>query len=302
MIEVAPAGVTIKKTLTDNLIGEKFNNQLWRKLLSEVCKEIDINHVGLDVISPFGFELLEDKSFLSHKLRRFYAYIGAPRHLNLDQEKMTSQFKQVFFEKLKYIKTRMLDDIVIVIENHKLNKLCQEGYQCKLTDKLIDIQFRPVDTDILTDYANYTVATLDGVHHEKGEGKEFRTNKMWRWRLYQLYIMQEQLFGSLLPPMTINEHKNYKAIFEVISNMIQLFYAPNMMAAEPTEQEKDIIFQLIKPRIATMYEVVKPRSYGDTKVIKCHAYHYDDDLELTLDLELYHQVINKIKRTYLEFG
>lgn len=297
------AATTIKKTISDSekLMGIAFNNRLWRETLKQVCQSIDTHHLGLEVISPFGFELLENKRYLSRKLRRFYAYIGAPRHLNINQEEIVSQFKEIFFEKLTRIDINMLNDFVIVIENNDLYKLRHDGYVCKPEDKLFDIQFRFVDTDILTDYANYTMAVLDGLYREKGEGKEFRVNKISRWRLYQLYIIQEQIFGNLLPPMNKDECKNYKAIFEVISNMIQLFYAPSMIKSAPTSQEEEIIGCLIKPRIAEMYKQINSYHGSQKKTIKCQAYHSDDVLELTLDAELYQDIFNRIKQTYLMF-
>lgn len=61
-----------------------FCNKSWRDLLENVCKQIDTNNIGLQVISPFGFELLEDKKFLHRSIKRLYCYIGVPSNARFD--------------------------------------------------------------------------------------------------------------------------------------------------------------------------------------------------------------------------
>ena len=53
-----------------------FCNISWRNFINGICKKIDKNQLGLQVISPFGFEVLEDKNFLYKSLKRLYCYIG----------------------------------------------------------------------------------------------------------------------------------------------------------------------------------------------------------------------------------
>lgn len=290
----------ISTTPQDELLGERFNNFLWRKILDDTCTIVDTDNLGLQVISPFGFELLEDKTYLSHRLRRFYAYIGVNKHLKLNKQKIISHFRKILFKKLSIVSPQMWNDIVIVIESDKIIKLKNDNYICKPTDKLIDIQLRVVDTDILTDYANYIITTLAGLHLEKGEGGAFRTNLIWRWRLYQLYIIQEQLFSQLLSPMPAIEDMLYKSIFKFLTNKIQPFFDPNLMHSTLTDQENIIIHGLIKPRIEKMYKCINNLK-NDKITIQCQDYHRNENLELTLDKKIYDLAINKIKETYLKF-
>lgn len=283
------------------LITGPFNNRRWRQILREVCDNFIFSPLKLGVISPFGFELLEDKRYLSRHLRRFYAYIGAPRSHAFDKDAITKNFKEALFQKLAREEPLLLKDVVIVVENEHLTLLKEEKYICQPTDKLLDIQCRAVETDILTDYSEYLMATLSGLYEEKGEGKAFRTNMMWRWRFYQLYIMQEHLFGHLLPVMSLRERQYYHTLFTLTSNKIYLFYEPEEMSTPPTAKEKDIIQALIKPRIARLYEAVQPHQGEAYRLIKCQAYHHEDELEMKIQLALYHPTIQKIKQTYLSF-
>ncbi len=46
------------KKLQHELINNAcFNNKLWRSILNKIISEIDIHNVGLQIISPFGFEV-----------------------------------------------------------------------------------------------------------------------------------------------------------------------------------------------------------------------------------------------------
>ncbi|HVY53306.1 MAG TPA: hypothetical protein VHA13_02185 [Gammaproteobacteria bacterium] len=280
-------------------MGKIFNNRFWRQILTEVCQKIDGQNIGLQVISPFGFELLEDRNFFSRNLRRFYAYIGIPGRINFEKDAIASDFKKSLFAKLTQIGTQFIDDIVIIYENETLHKLRNNDYICKPTDKLLDIQVRSVEIDILTDYANYIIAILDGLYREKGEGKDYNTCEKQRWRLYQLYIMQETIFGYLLPTMTISEKIAYGSISTMIRNSIQVFYAINTSTSKPSWQEKEIIHHLIKPRIEKMYNAVNSENNHPKIKLSCKGYHFADELNLIIDLDIYHRAIDKIKRTYL---
>ncbi len=300
-MDLAISRINENSATQDALLEPVFNNGLWRQIITEACKITDqYFKVGLEIISPFGFEVLEDKKFLSNKLRRFYCYIGAPYQSNVDKNEVVSLFKQVLFSHLESIESRMLEDIVIVIQNEHLDKLRPDNYLCKLTDKLIDIQFRPVTKDILSDYANYTITTLDGILSNKGESGCYKTNKMRRWRLYQLYIMQEQLFGELISPMSPDECAAYHELFNFISNMIQIFYTPSMMDIAPNATEQHILNFLIKPRL----NLIKNAVLGDSNElleVSCRAYHFEDMLNLHISKQIYWHAFNKIRRTYLSF-
>lgn len=293
---------TDEKIITQyKLINDNFDNYHWRKIINETCHGIDTSNLNISAISPFGFELLEKKKYLSKKLRRFYIYIGIANNTEIGKNKVISIFEKKFLKQLSVIDSRMLDDIVVIVKNDLLTKLRNTNYICKPTDKLLDIQVRHVKTDILTDYAEYIIASLSGIHLEKGEGSEFKTNIMWRWRLYQLYIMQENIFGHLLPPMSRLELQNYLKIFGITSNCIQFFFEPNNMFIPPSREENEIIYKLIKPRVAEMLNIIKPKSPETRVKIECEAYHQYDLLHIELDQEYYSDAIDKIRETYLQF-
>lgn len=290
------------KDIEDILFTPNFNNAAWRQLLSQVCQDIDVSHVGLEVISPFGFEILKDnKKFLAGNLRRFYCYIGAPLSKHLDGDMVAAQYTEALLRRLRSMETRMSEDIVVVVQNKNFFKLKEEGYSCKPTDKLIDIQFRSVEKDILTDYANYIITTLGSLLSEEGEFKGHGQDRRLRWHMYQLYIIEEELFGEFISPMNAQQSKIYQTLPKEIKNMIQIFYSPELRYALSDNAEEDILNQLILPRLTLIQAAVNSAGTTEKTKVTSISYHYGTKLEFTLDSSAYHYAIDKIKNTYLSF-
>lgn len=290
-----------RQDIEDPLFTPSFNNAAWRQLLSQVCQEIDVSHAGLEVISPFGFEILENKKFLAGNLRRFYCYIGAPVNANLDGNTTTTRYRSSLLNRLRLMETRMFEDIVLVIENQTVHKLKDEGYICKSTDKLIDIQFRSVNENMLTDYANYIIATLGSLHSEEGEFKGHRQDRVKRWHLYQLYIIEEELFREFIPSMNDQQAQIYQTLPKKISNMIQIFYSPESRYGLPDDSEEDILNTLVLPRLALIQSAVNSTETRKKTKVTSISYHYEINLEFILDTSIYQYAIDKIKNTYLSF-
>jgi hypothetical protein len=278
------------------LMAGGFNNKAWRKLLSMTCFELQNQYPNITAISPFGFELLEDKTFLQGALRRFYIYIAAESH----RLELSEKFSKIFFEKLLVIDPLFFDDIVVLIKNDNLVKLKETNYCCTSTDKLIDIQARNTKLDILTEYANYIITSLMSIEQNKGEVAEYQVSKKFRWRLYQLYLMHEKLFSDLIEPLTAQQLSCYKLITRLVSNRIDIFYHDDGKE-NLDDVEKNLIENLVKPRIKAIINAIAPKK-GEGKVsLECAAFHYNDTLELTLSKFHYQLAVNKIKTTYLRY-
>jgi len=290
-----------KPRIVDALMGVAFNNRLWRNLTEDVCHQIDVNHQNFQVISPWGFEVTNDKKFLEKRLRRFYCYVGVPATENINKNKIASEYAAVIHEKIYHISEEMYNDIVLLIEHDKLTKLRSDDYVCKPNDKLIDVQVRSIEEDILTDYANYLMCTLSGMLEGKGESKEIIENKICRWRFYQLYIIQEQLFGYLLPPLTEEELKSYRSIFILTDNMIQVFYSPQSAKIPPNLWETYITESLIKKRLNLINLAISSPQKGENITIRSLSYHIEEEMELTLRKDIYQKALLHIKQSYLNF-
>ncbi len=174
-------------------------------------------------------------------------------------------------------------------------------YKCNHMDKLIDIQARIIDDNILCDYARYIICAVDSICSKKEEPRHFFENKRHRCRTYQLYVMLENIFGYLLPPMNVFLNESYSNLFKLIDNSIQIFYTPSEMFINASDHEMHILQMLITPRVNLMREVIQIGTPSDLIKLKCDAYHVEGQLELIINKKIYEKAIDKICLTYQKF-
>jgi hypothetical protein len=279
-----------------------FNNALWREILNSTTDEVNsFFNLDIETISPFGFEVLMDKRFLHGILRRFYCYLGTKKSISDDtQLKIIRYFYEKLMQKLSIKYPALFSSIVLVVMKDDFLYLVDDQYICKSTDKLIDIQFRQVNTNILDDYSNYVIASLDGLIMEKGEVKGYRDRAINRWRFYQLYIMQEELYRQYSPRMTTHEIQLFKNIPSLASNMIKVFFDSNSVNQKISTYEESLFQELILPRVNILYKVASGNSENIME-INSSAYHVKDDLSLNIDKEIYQDIMLKIKNTYNQY-
>lgn len=122
-----PFQLTTKSPYTNPIEGlyqnGRFNIHLWRSILKELIDKIDQNKIGLQIISPFGFEVMENDRFLESSLRRFYCYIGVPvAHFEM-AKKITILFEKTLMRFLANKYPDFHEDIVLKIIQDNFIKL-----------------------------------------------------------------------------------------------------------------------------------------------------------------------------------
>lgn len=277
-----------------------FNNLLWRQLLAAVCNEMK-NICEIEVISPFGFEPLEDKTFLSKNIRRYYCYLGIKQNESMLPSTIASLFRKKLFEMLAINDIKILEQFILIIEQDHFIQLQNEGYECQIQDKAIDIQCRYVTHGILDDYANYIIGSLDSLSGKKSDCADFIYNKRHRNRIYQLYLILETLFNHLAPPFLDKEKEIYKKIPHLVDNRIDIFFNKKILSEPATFEESCIYYDLIIPRILMIEKAVKNKEESENMQLTCEAYHIQDNLKITIDRNVYEKAKNKLIRTYLQF-
>ncbi|HSW94068.1 MAG TPA: hypothetical protein VLJ15_06935 [Gammaproteobacteria bacterium] len=259
------------------------------------------NICAMEVISPFGFEPLEDKTFLSKNIRRYYCYLGIKQNEPMPPSMIASVFRKKLFEILATFDKKVLDHFILIIEQDHFIQLKNEGYECQAHDKAIDIQCRYVTHGILDDYANYIIGSLDSLLKKKSDCADFIYNKRHRNRIYQLYLMLETLFNHLTPSFSDKEKDIYKRIPRLVNNRIDIFFNEKLLAEPATPEESCIYYDLITPRILMIEKVIKNKNENENMRLTCGAYHIQGDLEVTIDKNVYEEAKSKIIRTYLQF-
>lgn len=280
-----------------------FCNASWRNFIADICRQIDKNELGLQIISPFGFELLEDKKFLYKSIKRFYCYIGIPgkNAFGCDPIALSKEFLEKLMASIHEIGMRR-SDIAILVAQDKFTYFHENNYQCNNSDKLLDVQTKIIKDDLLRDYANYIICTVDSICSKKEEPRHFFENKRHRCRTYQLYVMLEKIFGYLLSPMTPFQKENFFSLFKLIDNSIQMFYTPSELLINASEYEVHTLRSLINPRVELMRQAIQVASCSsDLMKLQCEAYHVEGALELTIHKTIYENAVKKICSTYINF-
>lgn len=297
----------MKKSQPSTTERPVFKNALWRSILNEACKktclQLKVKNLKLDVISPFGFELTEDLSFLSKNLLRFYCYIGAnAAGESLGRSVVENAFKDALTTELKKGYPEFWKDTVLIITDaNKLHRLREVEYMCKPGDKLIDIEFRGnVKKDILVDYADYVIALLGGMQSKKiREIKGFVESQISRNRVYQIYIMLEKIFGYLVPKLSEGELVLFRKMFPIKNDISDIYRCSQSPAA--TKQDLLILKNLIFKRIELMFKAVSEGETVQKVELKCKSYHSNDILNLTLNESTYKKAMAFIRQTYSLF-
>ncbi len=291
----------VLKDPVDKILSDikPFDNYTWREIINKVCHLTDTAKIGIEAISPFGFEEL-DKKYLKKQLRRYYCYVGIPNEVDCDLNIIAQRYRNNLLHCIAESGIFAIDDIVIITENQSFLKLKPDYYDCRYTDKLIDIQVRHVKKSILDDYAEYLMASLAAHLLNIGEASEYATNQVRRRRYYQLYIIQEKLFGRYTQPMTDSEKKDYEALFCRANNALQLFFNPELLYAPPDTEEMRIIQETIKPRVQKMHTAIRGNGKNIIK-ISSNVYHCPGEICLELERDIYDQVYQQINNNYLNF-
>lgn len=281
---------------------EPFNNALWRELLNSTSDEVNyFFNLNIEAISPFGFEILMNRKFLYGNLRRFYCYLGTKKNI-LDemQAKVIQCFYEILIKKIASEYSSFFSSIVLVIMKDNFLYLTDKNYDCKPTDKLIDIQLRQVETTLLDDYSNYIIASLDSLVMAKGEVKGYKDRAINRWRFYQLYIMQEELYKKYSPCMSKREAQLFKNLPSLVSNMINIFFNKSVVSNAISTYEESLFQELILPRVDILYTVVSGNRKNIIVINSC-SYHVEDNLSLSIDKRIYSDTFLTVKNTYLHY-
>lgn len=205
-----------------------FNNRMWREIINQFSSKIE-SETGIKTygICPWGFEIFRNKVFLQKNIRRYFCYFGILNPVDDNELFQISNFVADNF--LSFISERqpeLSDDIVCLLSQERVRLLKDKTYQCKTNDKLLSV-FVYKTEDILNDYCNYIICSLDALNSRKGEARDYKTSILFRWRLFQLYLILEELFSDYCRSLDNIEKRMKKSIINFTNNLIQPFFTRN---------------------------------------------------------------------------
>src|SRR5260221_5873605 len=120
----------------------RFDVGLWRAILGQVVRTIDVGAMGLEVICPFGFEVFQSAEFLSRKLARLYCYVGVPDHawnaqLPIDIELL---FLETLLSKVTEVDSPFVAEIALAKTTSGIWHYRPEGHRYGINEKFIYVR------------------------------------------------------------------------------------------------------------------------------------------------------------------
>jgi hypothetical protein len=289
------------KTSLWHTLPDSFNRFAWMSFVNDVTKSFELEHgIKLDVIIPWGFEVFNNEAYLYKRLRRFYCYFGIEPNLKIDKEKLAYELGMSIINKLKKTDERFYRQVVACLAGETPFLLREPNYMCQFDDCVIVAVVKNSD-NIMRDYARYILGTLDGIAKGVGEISDYMNYLIPRWRLFQLYLMHEELFGYLLTKMSKDQQNLKDKCVSNASNHIWPFYNFPASNVPASFLEQKIINDLILPRIFEIKQVI----IADKSEIiedKIESFHSEQSLNIYISKERYGSVIEKIILTYNKLG
>lgn len=272
----------------------KFNLSNWRKIV----QNSGIKTLGnsCKTITPFGFEVTKDTSYLYKNLNRFYCYISSPQVKNHSIE-IEKEFINELLNQIKLNDNDFYQRVSIVVYEH--DKISVDLIkEVSNNSVLINVEQRICD-DVLIDYAQYLSCCLFEIENNTlQEFQRFHENLNVRNRCYQLYLIIEYATQYLNIPFSENEKYVFLSLHTLNKSKINHYYTSKKYI-DSSEKEKDF-YNIIVNRLHKIYMNVISNDV-EIKTVKTKAYNNDNFLEHNIPLEYYNHFIDYIKLTYSNF-
>lgn len=276
-----------------------FDNTQWRMLIDRFCKQWSKkNNIPIHGICAWGFEVFENNAFLAKNIRRYFCYfggkgLGSVQNIN----KLSANICQEFFKFIRHQELRWTEDIVCLLSQEKVTLLKEDGYRCKATDKLLSTYLTEAD-DVLEEYSNYIIASIASFKYTIGEVRTYKTNIVFRWRVFQLYLILEHLFGHYAGPLSDIELRMKMATIHFNDNQVAPFYQDMKEQNTISEYESFILNHFVFKRMALIFEKI---TQGDTFRLEQMCFHTGDLLTLDINQQLYLAAKKQIENSYKNF-
>jgi len=145
------------------LQSDSFNLPQFRALVEATAKEVSGAEYTLEAICPFGFELTQDPQFLNRQLKRFFLYIGSAKAFDRPSDALAQEYFAHLLHNISVVDSQFADRIVVFIierDSHFKRLLKPDSYSPSSHDKVFTIEHRIYHGDLITDYADFLIATL----------------------------------------------------------------------------------------------------------------------------------------------
>lgn len=268
----------------------------WRDCLSTAGKKIDQD---IQIICPFGFEILKDRSFLKKEIRRFYLLMKLPVKKASEIEVISQIYLQALLSEINEQDHIFYKTIVLLRYNRKVTiHLRGSDYKCNNSDRSINLLVRITDLDILEEYARYLIASIFATGQRTlGEIEYFYKDTRTRRRLLQIYLISKKLIKELIHFHQQDDSNIYK-MFRLYNHEFEDFYT-GAVNSKPTESEISILENEIIPTMIEYSKFLEKVEFNDS----LFSYEIEDmytpkNLQVKISLHKFNILKNHIITTY----
>ena len=268
----------------------------WRTMLNTVANQMPLR--DCQVINPFGFEIIENITFLKKNLNRFYIYFGNNSELEKNIE-FEYQFYEILLRNIKSQNENLYNRIgVVVFENDERKILLKNNFDDELI--LFNIEHRVFKQNLLLDYAEYIASCLEQFYFGTlPELERFSQKKRVRNRVYQLYLILEYATEYLNIEHTEKEIYVLKSLHTLYKPQIKHYFEDVIL--EKSTFEDTFFLQTILKRCEKIYT----KAYLNAqqfKPVSIKSYNSNHKINTEIPKLYYENITGKIIETYTNYG
>lgn len=208
----------------------------WRDLLRAVVREVSAD---LDVIAPFGYELLRDPAFRRRDPRRLYVYVRVPERA---ANGLSERVAERLLERLREEAPTLADELRFVVHPGARAELNPGG------TRSLRIWRHVGHAPLLEDYARYVIAAPVAVADGRlREVADFATSRSSRRYVLQLSLMLSSLFSPELPQLPASAATELRTLIRELAPVTDAdALSPDGTA--PSGAEQAALVQIVRPQ------------------------------------------------------
>lgn len=275
----------------------------WHEFVTRIAREV-CGPVLIDVITPFGFEILPHDNFRHRRLRRFYCYFGIRQEEAVDTAELEGRFLWGLLNRLFVVDPPMAQQVVVLAARSGRHWLLRASdYTSTPNDILIVAEVRRLcNGDLLEDYAKYLACSVTGVAlGSLPEVERLPRRRMARTRIFQLYLLWEAMFWRVFP-CTATPSKDRRTVMMLHRSSLQFYYDAHLKEPPDPEEVDAIEFVMQQAPLLRLAIEDAGKAANDLHEIGCRAYHGDVDLTLCIGCGYWQEVALRVRESYLHFG
>jgi hypothetical protein len=277
-----------------------FDIRLWRNIVNYASEDLAVTcGAPVQAISPFGFEVFRDERFLWKKLRRLYCYLGSKDVSIHDLPTIENLFVDALHARLSDHWPDMAQQIIAYKTRSTIQWVRASDTPISENDRMVSISCRSTP-DVLDAYSRYIICTLGGLCTETlPELGEFAYDEMARNRVFQLYLMEEEIFRSLMHPLTREEEQLRRGLFHQDNRIdFALLRTPSPPASSG---EWHVLLNLVLPRLRLMKETVRGKTMSDLEILIAPVFHGAGEISVEISRAVGETALHFVRTSYLDF-